>query len=74
MFESYATVWEAIADATPDAPAAVQGDRRLRWGAFDDRAARLATALTAHGVGRGAHVALFLYNCAEYAEAVFACL
>ncbi len=72
--ESYATVWEAVADATPEALAAVQGDRRLLWRDFDDRASRLATALAAHGVREGTHVALFLFNSAAYAEALFACL
>ena len=74
MFESFATVWEAIADATPDAPAVIQGDGRRTWAELDDRAARLAGAIAARGVGPGTHVALFLHNCPEYAELVFACL
>ncbi|HEX5588474.1 MAG TPA: AMP-binding protein [Acidimicrobiia bacterium] len=74
MFESYATVWEAIADVIPDAPVAMQGERRDTWGQLEDRAARLAGALAAQGVGPGTHVALYLFNCPEYAEVVFACL
>jgi fatty-acyl-CoA synthase len=74
VFESFATVWEAVADAVPDAPAAVQGERRVTWAELDDRAARLAGALAARGVGPGTHVALFMFNCPEYAETVFACL
>ncbi len=74
MFESFATVWEAIADAVPDAPAAVQGDRRITWAELDDRAARLAGALADRGVGPGTHVALFMFNCPEYAETLYACL
>lgn len=41
---AYATIWESIADAIPDRPAVVQGDRRLSWADYDDRAARLAGA------------------------------
>ena len=74
VHESYATIWEAVADAVPGAPAAVQGDHRVTWRHLDDRASRLAAALTAAGVDRGTHVALYLFNCPEYAESVFACL
>ena len=42
------------------------------WHEFDDRSARLASALQAAGVGDGAKVALDLYNCSEYLEAFFA--
>ena len=31
MYESFATVWERVADAIPDAPAVVQGDRRVTY-------------------------------------------
>ncbi|MET0275934.1 MAG: AMP-binding protein [Acidimicrobiia bacterium] len=74
MIESFATVWEAVADATPDATAFAQGAQRLPWRDFDDRAARLATALAERGVRDGTHVGLFLFNSAAYAEALFACL
>jgi hypothetical protein len=52
----------------------MQGERRDTWGELEDRAARLAGALAANGVGPGTHVALYLFNCPEYAEVVFACL
>lgn len=68
----FATVWEAIADTVPDAPAVVHGDRRLTWSAYEQRAARLAAALTAHGLEPDAKVGLFLYNSPEYLEAQFA--
>ena len=32
---NYADVWEAIAAVDPDAPAQVQGGRRLSWGDLD---------------------------------------
>jgi fatty-acyl-CoA synthase len=73
MYESFATVWEAVAGAIPDATAVVQGERRVHWRELEDHAARLAAGLAAHGVGHGAHVALYLFNCPEYMECLFAC-
>ena len=70
----FATLWEAIADRIPSAPALTHGTRTTAWGAFDERAARLAGALRAHGVGRGSAVACYLYNCPEYFEVFLAAL
>jgi 3-oxocholest-4-en-26-oate---CoA ligase len=72
IHESYATLWEAVADAVPDAPALVQGNRRVRWRDFERRAARLAGALAARGVARDSKIALYLFNTPEYLEAEFA--
>jgi fatty-acyl-CoA synthase len=72
VYESFATVWERVADAIPDAPAVVQGDRRVTYRDVEDRAARLANALAAYGVGPDTKVALFLFNCPEYMELLFA--
>ena len=58
MDESYATVWEVVADAIPDALAVVQGTRRVTHGELEQRAAWLAGALGAMGVRQGTHVAL----------------
>jgi len=69
VYESYASWWEAVVDAVPDAVALVQGERRLTYLEWDDRAARLASALAGLGVGAGAKVALHLFNCPEYLEA-----
>ncbi len=73
MYESFATVWELMADAMPDAPVVVQGDRVHTWQAFDERSSRLAAALAGLGVGAGTHVALHQFNAAEYLEGLFAC-
>jgi len=72
VYESFATVWERVADAIPDAPAVVQGARRVTYRDVEDRAARLASALAAYGVGHDTKVALFLHNCPEYMELLFA--
>jgi fatty-acyl-CoA synthase len=70
----YATLWEHLADALPDAPALGHGSRRVTWATFEERAARLAAALGAHGVGPDDTVAAYLYNCPEYFEVFFGAL
>ena len=71
---NYADVWEAVADRIPTATALVQGTVRRSWAEFEARAARLASAFAAAGVGHNSKVALYLYNCPEYLEAFFATL
>ena len=67
-----ATIWEGVADSLPDALAAAHGAEVHDWATFEHRAASLAGALDAAGVGADAKVALYLYNCFEYEEAQFA--
>ena len=69
---SYASIWEANADALPDAPAAAHGPDVHTWKEFEDRSARIAAALDAHGVGHDDKVGIFLFNGFEYLEAQFA--
>jgi acyl-CoA synthetase (AMP-forming)/AMP-acid ligase II len=69
-----ATLWEAIADAVPERLAVVQGPVRTTWREFDERSARLAATLLAHGVGAGAKVGQLLYNSPEFLESYFAAL
>jgi fatty-acyl-CoA synthase len=69
-----ATLWEAISDAVPDRLAIVQGSIRRTWHDFEDRSARLAGALMAHGIGAGAKVGELLYNSPEYLEVYFSAL
>jgi fatty-acyl-CoA synthase len=68
------SIWEAIADATPDAPAVVQGARRVSWGEYEGRAARLARAFLDAGLGPHAKVGMYLYNSPEYCETNFAAI
>ncbi len=66
-----ATAFESVCDAIPDRVALIQGDRRVTWRSFDDRATRLAHAFTAAGLRPDSKVASYLYNCNEYTEALF---
>ncbi len=58
---NFADVWEIVAQQVPDAPAQVQGDRRVTWAEFDRRANGVAQALLDAGVagaGQGRPVPL----------------
>ncbi len=69
---NFADVWEVVAEQVPDAPAQVQGDRRISWAETDRRANGVARALLDAGVEEQDKVAQYLYNCPEYLESVFA--
>jgi acyl-CoA synthetase (AMP-forming)/AMP-acid ligase II len=67
-----ATAFESVADALADRTVLVQGDRRVSWRSYDERAARLAAAFGAAGLQQGSKVASYLYNCNEYMEGLYA--
>jgi acyl-CoA synthetase (AMP-forming)/AMP-acid ligase II len=69
-----ATAYELISDSQPGAPALVHGDHTRTWAELDDRAARLAAAFVAAGLGRGSRVAVDLYNSNEFIETHLAAL
>lgn len=71
-FWHFATTWEVIADEVPERIALIGDQGRVSWRAFDDRAARLATLLMEHGVGKGSKVGLYLHNGNPYLEAQYA--
>ncbi len=66
-----ATAFESVSDAIPDRVALIQGERRVTWRSFDDRAARIAAAFTAAGLKPDSKVASYMYNCNEYTEALY---
>ncbi|MBJ7491249.1 MAG: AMP-binding protein, partial [Ilumatobacteraceae bacterium] len=68
----FATIWESYADQLGDVPAVIDGNKRLSWSQYDDRAARIAAALSAAGLGPDDKSGLYLYNSAEYLEAHYA--
>ena len=63
---------ERSAEVFGDLPAVVHGARRYTWAQTRDRAARLAAALRALGVGRGSTVSVMLANSPEMIEAHYA--
>ena len=69
-----ADIWETVADVQPEAPAIVSGETRRSWKDFDRRADSLGSALLEAGCAHQSKIALYLYNCAEYLETVYACL
>jgi acyl-CoA synthetase (AMP-forming)/AMP-acid ligase II len=66
-------VWEAVADALPDAPATSHGGVRRSWRETDRRSDGVAAWLLSLGAPRQSTVAQYLYSCPEYVEALFAC-
>ena len=74
MQPHFGAIWEAISDAVPDAPAVVQGTRRIDWRSYEQRAARLAQALLDAGLGPHSKVGIYLYNSPEYCETNFAAM
>ena len=69
---NFASIWEGIAAAVPDALAVAHGEEVHTWHQFEQRSARIAAALDEAGVDRDDKVALYLYNGFEYLEAQFA--
>lgn len=68
----FASIWETVADRTPQRPAVICEGVTRHWGDYEDRAARLASALTEAGLGPNSKVGLYLHNSIEYLEAQFA--
>ena len=67
----YATIWESIADTIPTETAVVHGDTIRTWSQYDERAARIASAYSAAGLGPDSKVGLYLFNGNEYLEAQY---
>lgn len=67
----HATIFEAIADAIPDAPVLIQGERVVTWAQMDDRSSRLAGVLGAAGLKPQSRVAIDLYNSNEWLESFY---
>jgi acyl-CoA synthetase (AMP-forming)/AMP-acid ligase II len=60
------------ADRFPDRPCLVWGDEVITYGDLHARAGHTAAGLRRLGIGRGDVVAMVLYNCPEFLEAMFA--
>jgi 3-oxocholest-4-en-26-oate---CoA ligase len=71
---TFSSAWETIADAIGECDAIVQGDRRVSWSRYEERAARFAQVCLDAGLSDASKVGLYLYNSPEYAEAHFGAL
>jgi len=69
---NYGDVWETVADVQPTAIAVTQGSRNVTWEEFDHGADGLAQHLLDLGVVQQDKVAIYLYNCPEYLQTLFA--
>ena len=58
-----ADIWENIAQAIPDKPAIVDGDKRYSWSEYE--------IFSDHGLEPGAKLSIYSYNSAEYMETQF---
>ncbi len=65
------SVWATHARFAPDRIAAICGDRRLSWGAFDRATSRVANALLMMGVQHDEPVALVMTNSLEMLQVMF---
>ena len=67
-----ADLYESLADVIGHREALVCGDTRMTYAQLEARANRLAHWFAAQGIGSGDHVGLYLYNGAEFVEAMLA--
>lgn len=68
----YADVWDTIAALRGDTPALIHGPRRVSWHDLSSRADALAASFVEGGARRGDRVAMYLTNCPEYLEGIYA--
>ena len=60
MQSHFSMIWESVADSVPDHVALIQGERRISWRDYEDRAARLAQGLIDAGLGHNSKVGMYL--------------
>jgi 3-oxocholest-4-en-26-oate---CoA ligase len=68
---SFARAWQTVAALAPERTALVCGDRHVTFGAFDDRAERLALVMRDAGLEPDDKVAVMCVNAPEYLEVFF---
>ena len=73
MHFNLADLFEKVADTVPDREALVCGQQRSTFAQLESRANQLAHYLLSQGIGFGDHVGLYMYNSAEFIEAMWAC-
>ena len=69
-----ADLFEMVVDSVPaDRQALICGDNKVTYPQLEARSNQLAHYLAERGVKAGDHVGLYMYNCNEYLEAMWAC-
>ena len=64
---------ERVAKHIPDREALICGEQRATYKDLDERSQQFAAYLISIGVSKDEHVAIYAYNCIEWAEALLAC-
>lgn len=72
MIWHFADIFETVASLVPDQVALIHGGTHRSWRDYEDRSARLASALVAAGLKPDAKTAIYAHNSAAYLEAQFA--
>lgn len=72
MIWHFADLFETVAGLVPDKPALIEPELTRTWRDYEDRAARLASALVDAGIAPDAKVAIYGHNSAAWLEAQFA--
>jgi 3-oxocholest-4-en-26-oate---CoA ligase len=67
----FADLFETVAALVPEKIALINGETRRTWREYEDRAARIACAFAATGLGADSKIGLYGYNSNEYLEAQF---
>ena len=67
-----ADFWETVAAGIPDSLAVIDPTAERTWRDYEDRAARLAACLSAHGLGHDTKIGIYAYNRNQYLETQFA--
>ena len=68
----FASVWEMVSDLVPENDALICGEDIVSWNEYDDRASKIASALSEAGLGANSKAGLYLNNSNEYLIAQYA--
>ena len=68
----FASVWEMVSNLVPENDALICGEDIVSWKEYDDRASKIASALSEAGLGANSKAGLYLNNSNEYLIAQYA--
>jgi len=67
------TLTELLVQQRSSSTALIDGERRISYGELEEASRRLATGLSAHGIGSGDRLGVMLANVPAWPELLFAC-